>query len=289
MMTTDIETIDPRIVESLVLDGDLSKMPAAGRLAFYLHRCKMLQLDPAEEPFQLIKLNGKLKLYATKTCAAALTRVHKLSVEVRSRSIEGDLVIVEARASHQDGRFTDDIGALELSKEKSLGLANSLMKCTTKAKRRAVLALVGLGMLDESELDTVRGAQRVRMDVETGATMDAIETSSRPTLEREALCTGKAEGIAIAIDERLVELAGLIGHDELDLYRGALVRCEVMRKGDDAPARSELTITEGKRVSEFLKASIGKHRPVESQLATEGGPELKKLLEGAVSVEDAPL
>jgi hypothetical protein len=38
--------------------------------------------------------------------------------------------------------------------------ANALMKCVTKAKRRVTLSIVGLGMLDESELDTIKNKER---------------------------------------------------------------------------------------------------------------------------------
>src|SRR5690606_14334225 len=43
-------------------------------------------------------------------------------------------------------------------------LANALMKAETKAKRRATLSICGLGMMDESEIETVEGAQPVVID-----------------------------------------------------------------------------------------------------------------------------
>lgn len=171
-MTNEIAVtnqLSDAIVSSLVLDGDIGKMPERLRVEYYKHRCRVLGLDPGENPFQLIRLNGRLVLYATKTCANALTRVNKLSVEIRSTRIDGDLVIVDARASDPSGRFCDDVGVVDLVVEKQLGKANALMKAITKAKRRAVLALVGLGVLDDSEVDGVRGASRVTMNLETGA------------------------------------------------------------------------------------------------------------------------
>ena len=39
-------------------------------------------------------------------------------------------------------------------------LANALMKASTKAKRRATLSICGLGVLDESEIETIPGAIR---------------------------------------------------------------------------------------------------------------------------------
>jgi hypothetical protein len=46
------------------------------------------------------------------------------------------------------------------------------MRAETKAKRRVALSIVGLGILDESELDTVPQAQRVTID---DATAEVVE------------------------------------------------------------------------------------------------------------------
>ena len=47
-------------------------------------------------------------------------------------------------------------------------LANALMKAETKTCRRAVLRLVGLGWLDETETETIEGAVRVDVETATG-------------------------------------------------------------------------------------------------------------------------
>ena len=52
-------------------------------------------------------------------------------------------------------RYTDEDGAVTIDGLKGDALANAIMKAATKAKRRAVLALLGLNMLDESELETI--------------------------------------------------------------------------------------------------------------------------------------
>jgi hypothetical protein len=52
-------------------------------------------------------------------------------------------------------------------------LANAIMKCETKAKRRLTLSLCGLGMLDESEIETVTDAHTVDVDPETGEVLAA--------------------------------------------------------------------------------------------------------------------
>ncbi|MDU5950540.1 MAG: hypothetical protein E6Z15_26195, partial [Paenibacillus macerans] len=42
-------------------------------------------------------------------------------------------------------------------------LANAIMKAETKAKRRVTLSLSGLGMMDESEIETIEGAERIEV------------------------------------------------------------------------------------------------------------------------------
>jgi hypothetical protein len=59
---------------------------------------------------------------------------------------------VTALASTPDGRTTESIGAVSIGNMKGDSLCNAMMKAETKAKRRATLDLLGLGMLDESEI-----------------------------------------------------------------------------------------------------------------------------------------
>jgi len=193
------------IVFSLVIDGDLSKLSNEQIVGYYYHRCALLGLDPGEKPFDLIKLSGKLKLYTTKAGANALTRVNRLSVEVKSRGWDGPVYTVEARSSTTGGQFADDIGVIDLEEEHSraardnktpITRANAMMKATTKAKRRAILALVGLGLLDESELDGVRGAERV--------SISQIQTRAP---EQDPYMTGKLSSKAAAAMARCAKVA----------------------------------------------------------------------------------
>jgi hypothetical protein len=149
------------IVYSMVIDGDLSKLSNDQVVGYYYHRCELLGLDPGEKPFDLLRLNGKLQLYTTKAGAAALTRVNQLDVKIIDRQNMGGLALITARVTTNNGRSVDDVGAVALENLHGEKLANAWMKAATKAKRRAVLACVGLGILDESELDGVRGAERV--------------------------------------------------------------------------------------------------------------------------------
>ena len=63
-----------------------------------------------------------------------------------------DRYVVTAQASVNDGRRTESIGAAPIHQLQGEALCNAMMKAETKAKRRATLDLLGLGMMDETEL-----------------------------------------------------------------------------------------------------------------------------------------
>jgi len=160
----------PDVVARLVLDGDLSRLTDSQKVAYYNTLCVRVGLDPATQPFKLLKLDGKLVMYADKGAAQQLSDQRHISHQVVSREKFDDVYSVTVRATMPDGRFTDEDGIVSLTdfkdgKEivlKGKALANAMMRATTKAKRRAVLALLGLGIMDETELDTVAG-QTVEM------------------------------------------------------------------------------------------------------------------------------
>jgi len=154
--------LDPAVQEKVVIYGDLSKLDPAQKLNYYKARCDAAGLDIRTRPFEYLNLQGKLVLYATKACSDSLTAIHGLSVAVRShqRDEANGLYIAEARASTPAGRHTDDIGVVPIAGLRPADLANAMMKAVTKAKRRSVLSLCGLGdIMDESEIETVDGAR----------------------------------------------------------------------------------------------------------------------------------
>lgn len=160
--------VDPALLERVIVDGDLSRLTPAHRVAYYLMKCRAARLDPQAQPFQYITLQGKLTLYATKACTQQLAAIHAVSTHVTEQRTEGDLRLVTVRARAGDGRETDELGAVGIKGLAGEALANAYMKALTKAKRRAVLAICGLGDLDESEVDSVPHARRANVDIATG-------------------------------------------------------------------------------------------------------------------------
>lgn len=153
------QPLTPATLEALVVGGDLSKLNPTQRVEYYTARCTRAGLDPATQPFQYLNLQGKLTLYATKTCTDQLSSLHGIRLSIIGQETTEGTRIVTVRAETRDGRATEEIGALPIAGLKGDALANALMKCVTKAKRRAVLSVCGLGMMDESEIETVQGAK----------------------------------------------------------------------------------------------------------------------------------
>lgn len=154
----DQTTLDPAVIESIVTKGDLSALNQNQLVAYYNYRCRFVGLDPSAKPFDVLLLNGKKVLYANASATQQLSSVHGLSITLTNRErIEG-IYIVSARVTGKDGRITENQGAVDIEGQRGEKLANSLMKATTKAIRRTVLAHCGLGMLDETEVETIPGA-----------------------------------------------------------------------------------------------------------------------------------
>ena len=149
------------IIERAVVMGDLAKLDPGQRNAYYQAVCASLKLNPLTRPFDYIVLNGKLTLYARKDCTDQLRKLHGVSVRIAGREVMDDLMVVTAEATDQSGRTDSSIGAVSIAGLRGEAKANALMKAETKARRRVTLALCGLGILDESEIETIPGAARV--------------------------------------------------------------------------------------------------------------------------------
>ena len=150
--------LDDETLLLVVTTGDCSRLTPAQKVAYYRNRCEVAGLDERTAPFQFIPAGGKLILYATKAASEQLVLKHRLKVEVLSQETDKDIRVVTVRVTAPDGRQTDDIGCVTVGKAIGDALCNALMKAVTKAKRRAVLSICGLGMLDETEIETIPGA-----------------------------------------------------------------------------------------------------------------------------------
>ncbi len=156
--------VDMSAVEAVIAKGDLKELSAAERVAYYRAVCDSTGLNPLTRPFEYIILNGKLTLYPAKGATDQLRKIHQISIDKPEVTYIDDLVQVLVTGHDPSGRADTDVGVVFLGTLKGEARANAIMKAITKAKRRLTLSMVGLGLLDELEVETVPGAQRVKVN-----------------------------------------------------------------------------------------------------------------------------
>lgn len=147
-----------KVVESLVLRGDLSGLNPQQRARHYVRVCESLGLNPDAQPFAYLRLNGKEILYATRGATDQLAAIHRITREIidgpKVMDLAGTKVVMcAAKATHPNGRTETSIATLPFADP-----TNVLMKAETKAKRRVTMSILGLALLDEMELETIPAA-----------------------------------------------------------------------------------------------------------------------------------
>jgi len=141
--------------EAALVMGDLSKLTTEERMSYYKNVCESVGLNPLTRPFDYLVLNGKTVLYAKRDCTDQLRKIHSVSVQIVSRETIEGILVVTAKAMDKTGRVDESTGAVSIAGLRGDPLANAFMKAETKAKRRVTLSLCGLGMLDETEIETI--------------------------------------------------------------------------------------------------------------------------------------
>lgn len=170
------------IVSSLVLNGDLSKLSPQQKVQYYKSFCERLGLDSLSQPFKLLRLNGKEVMYCDRSGAQQLNKLHQVSHEIKARETVNGCYVVTCQAIMPDGRHTESIGAVPIDNLKGDALCNAFMKAETKAKRRATLDLLGLGILDETETETIPNAQKVDALSDNVAEFVSVQSESAKPL-----------------------------------------------------------------------------------------------------------
>lgn len=201
-LTTITEALTPQ--EKALLLNDLSKLTADQRSDLYIKVCKSVGLNPLTQPFAYLELNNKLTLYAQRNCTDQLRSINNVSLKIVSREKHGGLYVVTASASLPSGRIDESIAAVDLTESdriKDYGkwidnprkgkelqgdqLANAIMKCETKAKRRVTLSICGLSFMDETEVDTVKGAKTIDVNQVHTPNKSLPATTEKPIVTKE--------------------------------------------------------------------------------------------------------
>ena len=243
MVTREIAPRDAGLViEQVIVKGNLADLKPEERVAYYKEVCESIGVNPLTQPFQYITLNGKLTLYATRTCTDQLRKVHHVDARVVARERQEDVYIVTVKVTDRDGRSDEAIGAVTIGNLKGDNLANALMKAETKAKRRATLSLIGLGWLDETEVETIPGAR-----------VQSVETPAlpAPSAFRQAFEPESIEGEAyeqIAEEDKIPPAVRQAGAEAVDAF--VMIR-KSLRKAATLEALGE----EWKAVNTYLKSA----------------------------------
>jgi hypothetical protein len=187
---TDIIKIDNTIISDLVLKGDMRQFAPDQKVKYYNALCQSLNLNPLTRPFDLIVLNNRETLYANKSCAEQLRKLNKISIVEMTKNRNGNIYEVTVKAVDGEGRYEISTGAISIDGLGSAEIAIAIMKAETKAKRRVTLALSGLGMADESELDHI--------DYPTAEIIDERKKKEQEAIEKlESLSEDIKEGFKL--------------------------------------------------------------------------------------------
>ena len=239
---SDIATTTPArpgdIIESVIAKGDLARLTAEERTRYYVEVCKSVGLNPFTRPLEYITLSGKLTLYARREAADQLRQIHGISIEIISQKVDGDLLIVHAKARDKSGRTDEDFGAVNVAGLRGEARANGMLKAITKAKRRVTLSIAGLGFLDETEVEDIPA--REKEPVSVGVDLDAFAAE-------------QIEPPASSPDERIAEAAAgqgtvafrdwwqAIATERRDRLRPRLAQYQALASAADAEmARNEI-------------------------------------------------
>ena len=144
-------------IEELLATGNIGQFNSQEKVAYINKVCDMMGLNPLTRPFEYVSFQGKVVLYARKDCTDQLRKIHGVSIRVTNQTILEGLLTITVEAQDKTGRVDSDMGALSIAGLKGDALANATMKALTKAKRRVTLSICGLGILDETELETMQG------------------------------------------------------------------------------------------------------------------------------------
>ncbi len=164
-------------IESALIKNDLSLLTADQRISYYKNFCESVGLNSLTQPLAYITLNGKLTLYAKKDATDQLRSIKKISITKLDIRETSDTYEVTAYGKNDEGREDSDMGIVDITGLKGDKLANAKLKAVTKAKRRLTLSLSGLGLLDETEIETIQDAKEPvanpfeagKIEVEKGA------------------------------------------------------------------------------------------------------------------------
>lgn len=217
-------------LEQLVLKGDIKELTPQAKVDYYIQLCRSLDLNPASQPFQVIAFQGREQLYAKKDATDQLRARRGISITKLERCTTQDVFEVTAYGVDKEGRTDAATGAVTVKGLTGDALANAHMKAETKAKRRLTLSLAGLGMLDETEIETIPGAKELKV---IDVTPPAGPTPEAPVQKVDPFVDARLQ---TQFAFRACRDSGLFTPEEIEAMKG-----EGAKHKDNLPSLIELT------------------------------------------------
>lgn len=182
LQTTQSQSVAPNDVSAaaleLALAGDLARLTVEDRLKYIARTCELVGLNPLTKPFDIMSFNGKTVLYANKSCAEQLRKIHGVSVEIVERKVEFGCLIVRCKATDGSGRHDEALAAVPFNEKNPELASNAMMKAETKAKRRVTFSICGLGFAADVDNDQTQTASSAVTTEHSAASLaDKINSS----------------------------------------------------------------------------------------------------------------
>jgi hypothetical protein len=152
---TDSSSAVVTAVDAALMRGDVTKLSPADRVRLLRRLAEESQLAwGAAPPITLVSAQGKLVPYITKGGADQLAQVRGASIEgLEAEDDPSGIVTYTAHVIDRDGRRNVDVGSCEYDTTRPATRARARMVAATRARRRALLGLLGSGFawLQEAE------------------------------------------------------------------------------------------------------------------------------------------
>lgn len=189
-------------------NGDLAGLTEVERKVYYLAMCARFGLDAFSNPFNYLEQTSKrfnretkqdefftrVTLYPNQRAADQLAKQQGITVQIKERSFDSGLAIAVAVAVSR-GRQVEEVGAVEVGNR--ITKADAIMKASTKARRRAILALCGFAPDDDGESIRLRDPDvydpPMDVAIDSGLIQQSASLEPAPTAD---FYQDKAEAIA---------------------------------------------------------------------------------------------
>ena len=203
------EGINSGMLSTVIRKGGVGGLSPDEKAKYIVAMCESLGLNPMTLPIQLITFQGREIAYVTRGATDQLAAKYRVSRVVIDGPMIKDfggtkLLYCKVEAKMPDGRVDTSIATAPSRIDE-----NSLMKIESKAKRRATLSILGLGMLTEDETDDMTSpaaaesaARAGQKSFATHASTDFSDPDAAADLDygcREALSLDDPDEVALSL------------------------------------------------------------------------------------------